>query len=436
MGDRMNIVGLGKRVRIYVGEQDKAPGHHEPLWQTILELLRKEGAAGATMVRGLAGFGAHSKLHMARLADIAPDLPVLVEWIDGPERVDRLLPRVCELVTTGTVTLEDVEIVKYAHRDPRPVPPDRVSEVMTHDVVSVHPETPSGEIVRMLLDRDFRALPVVDADNRLVGIITNSDLVERGGLTARLELLSALESPALERELAASGARERTATDVMTPAPTSVSADEQLERAAHLMAEHRIKRLPVVDDAGRLLGMLSRVDVLRTMGEDYHVPYSKEPQVSGRQVRVVGDLMRTDVPSVPAEAPLGEVLDAVTSTRLNRAIVVGRDGRVLGIVTDQDLLAQLDPGAETGLMAALMRRGRLSPEAKAAAKTVARDVMRGPVVAVPADTPVSDAVQRMLEARRKVLPITDAEGHLLGVVDRADLLRAARGAESAGGSLN
>ena len=92
----MDIVGTGKRVRIYIGELDKATGHHEPLWETILSLLRTEGAAGATMVRGLAGFGAHSKLHTARFADVVPDLPVVLEWIDGPERVERLLPKVCE----------------------------------------------------------------------------------------------------------------------------------------------------------------------------------------------------------------------------------------------------------------------------------------------------------------------------------------------------
>jgi CBS domain-containing protein len=424
----MEIVGTGKRVRIYIGELDKARGHRKALWETILDLLRKEGAAGATMVRGLAGFGAHSQMHVARFPDIVPDLPVIVEWIDGPERVDRLLPKVCELVTTGTITVEEVEIVKYTHREPRPVPPDRVADVMTRRVVSVHPGTPLGEIVRMLLDRDFRAVPVVEADNRLVGIITNGDLVECGGVTARLELLSALEAPALERELADSGARERTAADVMTPEPTHVTADEQLERAAHLMAERRIKRLPVVDDSGCLVGILSRVDVLRTMGEDYPAPGSAAQQIGSKPANVVGDLMRTDVPSVTADAPVGELLDAVTSTRLNRAIVVDNDRHVLGIVTDQDLLARLDPGGETGLMAALMRRGRLTPESRPGARLVARDVMHGPVVAVPAETQVAEAAQRMLEARRKGPPITDTGGHLIGVVDRADLLMAVRGA--------
>ena len=417
----MDIVGTGKRVRIYIGEHDKAAGHHDPLWETILNYLRQEGAAGATMVRGLAGFGAHSKLHTARLADLAPDLPVLIEWIDGPERVERLLPRVCELVSTGTITLEDVDIVKYTHRDPRPIPPDRVGAIMTREVVTVHPETPVGEIVRMLLDRDYRALPVVDSDGVLVGIVTNRDLVERGGLSARVELLGALGGAALERELASSGARERIAADVMTREVACVAPDEALRQAAHLMAERHIKRLPVVDQAKRLVGILSRVDVLRTMGEDYHAP-TRDETVADRPVHLVGDLMRRDVPSVAADAPLGEVLDAVTSTRLNRAVVVDAERRVLGVVTDADLLAQLDPGGQTGLLDTLMGRGRFGGETRA----TARDVMRTPPVTVAADTPVAEAAQRMLEARRKVLPITDAGGRLLGVVDRADLLRHVR----------
>jgi CBS domain-containing protein len=389
------------------------------LWETILGLLREEGAAGATMLRGLAGFGAHSKLHMARLADLVPDLPVVVEWIDGPERVERLLPRVSALVRSGTITVEDVDIVKYTHREPRFVPPDRVADVMTRDVVCVHPETPIGELVRMLIDRDFRSVPVVDADERLVGIVTNRDLVDRAGLSARVELLAVLGGAALERELAASGVRERTAADVMTRDVIQAGPDEPLERAAHLMAEHRIKRLPVVNVAARLVGILSRVDVLRTMGEDYHAPTTAADPRPNTVPHVVGDLMRSDVPSIAPDAPLGEVLDVVTSTRLNRAIVVDAERRVLGVVTDADLLARLDPGAQTGLLGALMRRGRVRVDGQ----VTARDLMHGPALTVMADTPVWSAAQQMLEGRHKVLPITDAEGRLRGVVDRADLLR-------------
>jgi PII-like signaling protein len=69
------------------------------------------------MFRGLAGVGAHSRMHMARLADLAPDLPVVVEWIDTPERIDRLMPRIVSLVESGTITIDDVTIVKHTRRE-------------------------------------------------------------------------------------------------------------------------------------------------------------------------------------------------------------------------------------------------------------------------------------------------------------------------------
>jgi PII-like signaling protein len=109
----VDIEGPGKRVRIYLGEHDRAAGSHKPLWEDLLGLLREEGAAGATMFRGLAGFGAHSHLHVARLADVVPDLPLVIEWIDTPEQIERLLPDVCRLVLTGTITVDDLTIVKH-----------------------------------------------------------------------------------------------------------------------------------------------------------------------------------------------------------------------------------------------------------------------------------------------------------------------------------
>ncbi len=257
--------------------------------------------------------------------------------------------------------------------------------------------------------------------------MTNRDLVERGGLSARVELLAALGSPALERELASSGAREKNVAEVMTREVVSARPSDRLDQAARLMVERRVKRLPVTDDQGRLVGILSRVDVLRTMGEDYLAPPGGPPAAPD-VARTVGELMRRDVPAVLADAPLGEVLDAVTSTRLNRAIVVDTARRVLGVVSDADLLARLDPGAETGLLAALMRRGKLSRETPGRA----RDVVRAPALTVPADTPIAEAVRMMLEERRKVLPITDAEGRLLGAVDRANLLAHLRWASAEG----
>src|SRR5215831_17547418 len=256
----MDIAGTGRRVRIYTGEASQWRG--KPLFLAVLEFLRAEGAAGATVTRGVAGFGATSRLHTATLFRLSEDLPLVIDWIDTPERVERLLPRLRAMVTAGVITIEDVVVAAYSHRPVRTDVPERlrVADVMRRDVVQVHPDTPLGELVDLLVGQDYRAVPVVDADGQLVGIVTNGDLVERGGLAMRLELLATVSREAIQQALATLATQGRTAAAVMTREVITVSPDLSVLEAA-LLIEHRLlKRLPVVDAAHRLLGMVSRVD--------------------------------------------------------------------------------------------------------------------------------------------------------------------------------
>jgi PII-like signaling protein len=108
--------GHAIRVRIYFGERDRHGGR--PLSSALLELLRREGAAGATITRGVAGFGAHSTIHRASIVDISPDLPLVLEWIDSPQRVRAVLPSVESMLQGGLITTEPVTIIRYqAHED-------------------------------------------------------------------------------------------------------------------------------------------------------------------------------------------------------------------------------------------------------------------------------------------------------------------------------
>ncbi len=99
-------------VRIFIGEFDK--WHHQPLSIALLERLRKEGFAGATVIHGVAGFGAHSLLHTSHILRLSEDLPVLIEVVDTEEQIQRLLPILDEMVTEGLVTMEKVRVVKYS----------------------------------------------------------------------------------------------------------------------------------------------------------------------------------------------------------------------------------------------------------------------------------------------------------------------------------
>ena len=99
-------------VRIFVGESDR--WRHQPLSSALLERLRSEGFAGATVFQGVAGFGARSVLHTAHLLRLSEDLPVVIEIVDTPEHVDRLVPILDEMVAEGLVTMEKVRVLKYA----------------------------------------------------------------------------------------------------------------------------------------------------------------------------------------------------------------------------------------------------------------------------------------------------------------------------------
>jgi PII-like signaling protein len=99
-------------VRVFLGEGDT--WHGKLLHVALLERFRKEGLAGATVFRGIAGFGARSVVHTSSILRLSEDLPIVVEMVDTPEHVERMLPIVDEMVGEGLVTVEKVRVIKYA----------------------------------------------------------------------------------------------------------------------------------------------------------------------------------------------------------------------------------------------------------------------------------------------------------------------------------
>jgi PII-like signaling protein len=114
----MKIEGEGKLLRVFVGESDR--WHGKPLYQAIVERVRAEGLAGATVLRGIEGFGADSRLHTARILRLSEDLPVVIEIVDSAEQIERIMPILDEMVGEGMVTVERVEVIAY--RGSRSVP--------------------------------------------------------------------------------------------------------------------------------------------------------------------------------------------------------------------------------------------------------------------------------------------------------------------------
>ena len=109
------LQGQQTLMRIFVGEQNKHD--HKPLYQAIVEMLRKEKLAGATVTRGISGFGAKNRLRSAHLLTLSQDLPMIIECVDTPENIERIMPILDEMLNDGLVTLEKVDVIRYAPKE-------------------------------------------------------------------------------------------------------------------------------------------------------------------------------------------------------------------------------------------------------------------------------------------------------------------------------
>jgi hypothetical protein len=107
----MKLEGEGKLLRIFIGESDT--WHGKPLYEAIVQVARSEGLAGATVLRGIEGFGADSRLHTSRILRLSEDLPVVIEIVDTAEKVERVLPKLDEMVGEGMLTIERVHVIAY-----------------------------------------------------------------------------------------------------------------------------------------------------------------------------------------------------------------------------------------------------------------------------------------------------------------------------------
>ena len=110
----MKLEGPGERLTIYIGETDQFK--HRPLYTEIVERAHAAGLAGATVVRGMEGFGASSHIHTTRILRLSEDLPVVIVIVDLPERIDAFLPQLDELISEGLIVREQIDIVVYRGR--------------------------------------------------------------------------------------------------------------------------------------------------------------------------------------------------------------------------------------------------------------------------------------------------------------------------------
>ena len=407
-----------QRLRMYIGENAKHDGR--PLFEALVEEARKRGMAGATVFRGSMGFGASSLVHTTRILRLSEDLPVIIEVLDRPARISEYLEAIESWLVKGAITVEDVRAAFYC--------PLRILDVMRLNPDTVTPDTPLAQVLETLISKGCKALPVVD-NKKIVGLITGGNLLLRTGMSLRLSLQKALpasEQAELIRELAREG---KTAREIMSTPVITINVKAKLADAIQIMTENNLKRLPVVDDLGDLIGIVSRLDILRTLATASDFSENLPDLPAGIHLKAK-DIMFKDVPTVAQDTPMSEVLARVVSSPFRRAVVVDVENKVEGIVLDRDLLRRCVQQQKGGLARKLFGVGAADCLENIQLTGTALDVMQNEVFVVGKETPMGEILREMVRTKAKRLVVVDAEGRLAGMVDRDRLIKAL-GAEGA-----
>ena len=411
---------------IEIFTREGARWHHQPLHEAVVKMVRdRKLAARVLVLRAIGGAFESGEIVSQHILDLSYDAPLKIEIILPAAELAEVLPALKEMVLDGVIAVEDMPVV--LHRTHKRLVPRhlRVRDVMSPDPLHVGPQTPIHDVVHLLADHEFNAVPVVE-EGRVVGIISQGDLIDRAGMPLRLGLFA--EYDRLERErLLPSGTRP--AREIMSSPVVTTSPDGSLESAIEVMVAKDLKRIPVVDREGRLEGMLSRIDVLNAVSHnapDWHNLARRRVEVSGQVV--VGDAALHDIPTVRPDTPLSEVLGLIEQEG-RRVAVVDSAGHLAGLISDRDLLGALR-GRQEGwvdhlrlLFSTEHRASDRDPEGLFESLTAA-DVMVSDLLTVRGDEPIEQALGLMTEHRLKRLPVVTADGEFVGVLSRDAVLRA------------
>lgn len=421
--------GKGQRITVYFGESDQ--WQHQSLALALLEMLRREGCSGATVTRGVSGFGAGSRIKTSGVLRLSFDLPMVLTIVDSPTRIAHVLPQLRQMVRGGLITVEEVGIYQYSSRFKEVLPDLPVHEVMTTALTTIHPDTLVSEAVSTLLQHIFTTLPVVDTEQHLLGMLYETDLFTSTDVDLSVSVHEPLDPTKLESVLQQLGLEGRAAETVMRQDVLTIDPETSIRTAAHLMLTRELKQLPVTDATNRLIGIISRIDLLRTVSAGYLPQEGVHPIAvpTGEPPTPVGELMHPSVPSVPPEAPLSEVTATILSARDHCALVINASGILQGIITSSDIVQRLDPDARPGILQLFshLLRARYAAERQSMRKARAKraaEIMTSPVVSVTSDMPMSTVLLLATQRRLKHLPVCDMEQRPIGMISRKDLLRA------------
>jgi CBS domain-containing protein len=413
-----------KIIEIFTSEEARWQG--EPLHSAIVQLVHSlKIAARCLVTRGIEGAYESGEMATGRIEVLSYNMPLRITIVAPFAEADQILTKIEEMVSDGIVAVQDMQVLAHKTRGLLIPKQTRVRDIMTPSPQKVGLDTSLADVARLLLSSTFTGLPVVDEANRPVGVISQGDLIYKAGMPLRLGLLAASDKGKVSNIITTLAPRR--AREVMTRPAVCIEQDKWATDAVNLMLKKQVKRLPVVDAEGKLVGMLSRLDVFHTILQacpDWQA-FQKQ-KIAVDNLQFVSDIMRRDTYTVFPDTPVDEVIQLIDCSDIRRVAVVDREGRLLGLISDRNLLAAFSdrlPGFWDYLVSKLSFSENPQLQRDLRART-AGEVMKTDIITVVEDAPINEAIRLMLDRAIKRLPVVDSQGKFKGMVSREALLRA------------
>ncbi|MBF0413875.1 MAG: DUF190 domain-containing protein [Desulfamplus sp.] len=427
-------------INIFTNEETRYNG--APLYEEIVRYVHGlKIAARCMVIRCIEGCYENGEMATQSVMVASFNMPIIIKIVLPSAQADVILPTLEQMIDEGIITAQEINI--RCHKTHKQLIPRhlKVKDMMTPNPKVALLSTPISDVVQLLLSSTFTGVPVVDECYRPVGVISQGDLIYRGGMPVRLGLLAESGNDNLKAVLQSLSIKK--AKEIMSPA-VSIKEDELLTEAVNLMLKRELKRLPVTDEKGKLTGILSRMDIFRTITEqtpDWNA--FRKQNIPVGNIKYVSDIMRRDTHTVLPDTKVDEVLRIIHSDDIQRVAVVDKNGVFIGLISDMNLLRAFSDQKE-GIWVYFLRklpfrRNRLPIgqnrffleqednkdnvlSGNLHSKTAAQ-VMKSDSITILESSTVDEAIRLMTERMIKRLPVIDSEGKFKGMISRESLLR-------------
>jgi len=300
--------------------------------------------------------------------------------------------------------------------------------VMTATVQKAQLWTPVSSVVKMMLFSHFTGIPVVDENDRPQGVISQGDLIYRARMPLRLGILAAACPEKMDGVM--QSLSQINAEKIMTRPAVCISEERPLVDAVELMLKKILKRLPVVDAAGKLTGIISRQDIFHTATQerpDWTAFHKQDIQVMN--MRFVSDIMRRDVHTVFPDTSIMDIIHIIDTNDVQRVAVIDADGIFLGMISDKDIFSAFSEQSESLWDLFVRKLPLLEKNSKSAIacpdiiNKTARDIMHTHCITVLENTSIDEAISLIMSLGIKRLPVLDILGKFKGLISRESLMR-------------